>query len=410
MNRIIAVTSQKGGVGKTTTAVNLAESFARLGHRVLIVDCDPQGGAGGFGKMKSAATKGIIQAMRGECEARETISPLFDEKVFGCAISNRAPADLLAFEALSADGKLSDFIKEISPEFDYLIIDTPVGSSAMIKAVLEAADEMLLTINCRAATVKALPDFIRLAQWLKTEVNPELKLAGIAVAMFRAEDHSEKKILDHFRTKLPRGLFLETAIPFDQNLEMASIRSLPALKVSATADTARAYLDMAVEIKQREGELAEGKAVDIGDLIADEISHRADDEASEETDSDRTNFRNRRAEKILAGMCEQAGLIGAVIADRTGLPLAIHSLESGSADTVAAMAPELGKTLEKAAIYMDQPEANNISIDLGSGDRLFLRSFLIDSVRFYLVGICPQTIDPAGEMALAATRLTEELA
>ncbi len=410
MTRIIAVTSQKGGVGKTTTAINLAASLARLGHKILIVDCDPQGGAGSHGSLKSSAGHGMIQILRRECEPSDTITPLFDDKVFGCVIGSKTPADLIYFESRAADGGLPPLIKALAPGFDYLVIDAPVGSSTTIKAILEVADEMLLTVNCKAATVKTLPDFIRLAQWLRTEVNPRLKLAGIAVTMYRDDDHSEKKILDHFRAKLPRGLFLETIIPFDPNLEMASIRSVPALMVSSARETARRYLDMAVEIKQREGELENGAALDLGDLIAEEISERHPEEGRPDDDSDRTNFRNRRTEDILASMCDQANLIGAVIADRTGLPLAIHNLKGGSADTIAAMAPELGKTLEKAAVYMDQPKANNISIDLDSGDRLVLRTFSIDTTRFFLVGLCPQTIDPAGEMVLAATRLTEELA
>jgi chromosome partitioning protein len=399
MSRIITIASQKGGVGKTTTALNLGHSLSRLGEKVLIIDADPQGG---FAlscnlKMRASAGEGWVHVLRNDASYKDIVAYLIADSLAAIGVGIENPEDIVFFEKEAEKGNLGKLIQEAAQDFDYVLIDAPVGVGGIVKALLAESNCYIPVINCRASTVKSIPKLLGLTEWIKDQVNPELDMIGILVTMYDQRNQFETKIFNHFKSRLPGSGFLKTVIPFNAAFEAASMKATPVALVPGGVETAKSYMDLAKEIRAR-------------DLGAASVYITQDDTpvAEESEAGEGGEFHTDFLGGILEKMCSAGGFYGAIIADSMGFPLADFSSPL-AVDTLAAFSSVLGDSLVKAGSMLEQEGANNISMDMNDTDKIVLRSFVVHDSLFYLLAVCPQEVNAPGEMQAAVTAIVDVL-
>ena len=171
MRRIITIASQKGGVGKTTTALNLGYNLSRLGGRVLIVDGDPQGGITIASNLKKRTTMGIVNVLKKECGPGDIVMTTRENTLSIAGIGAMEPEDVLFFEAEALKGSLKELLRSLSREYSYVIVDAPAGIGGIVTSLLGASDSVIMVVHCRTLSLKTLPSFLKLIQWVKDKQN-----------------------------------------------------------------------------------------------------------------------------------------------------------------------------------------------------------------------------------------------
>jgi chromosome partitioning protein len=259
MKRIIAVANQKGGVGKTTTAVNLAASFAATRRNVLLIDIDPQGNATmGCGIEKSQIQRGTADVLLGEIDAASVIVPLANTPGLSLMPSNQ---DLTAAEVrllttmAGRELKLRNALRPIYQQYEVILIDCPPALNMLTLNALVAAQSVLIPMQCEYYALEGLSALVSTIEQIKASVSPNLEIEGILRTMFDPRNNLANEVssqlIAHFGDKVFR-----TIVPRNVRLAEAPSFGKPALQHDKDSRGALAYLALAGEMLRREDEAA----------------------------------------------------------------------------------------------------------------------------------------------------------
>lgn len=248
---IISVVNQKGGVGKTTSTVNLAGTFAGMGKRVLIVDLDPQGHSTehvGFAE-RTTTDRSVLEALMGTLEARECVHRTY-KKNLGIMPSNLR---LGLFNQLPADGnyyKLKEALETISPHFDYIFIDCQPSLSLLTLNALIASNQVLMPVQSEFLALDGLSQLIVTFKEVKAKYQPDLNVLGVVLTMYDKRNRLSAEIRKELEKNFGDNLF-ETVIPRSVRFAEAPSFGKIVADYAPGSDAARSFEKLALEIEQK---------------------------------------------------------------------------------------------------------------------------------------------------------------
>ena len=252
--RILAVANQKGGVGKTTTAVNLAASLAHKGQRVLLIDLDPQGNAtAGSGIDKTDFAAGVYHVLLGEAGAAD--ARLHSEAGgYDLLAANRslAGAEIELVQELAREMRLKQALAAVAGDYDYILIDCPPTLTLLTLNGLVAAHGVLVPMVCEYYALEGISDLVATVRKIRQAVNPDLDIEGIVRTLYNNQNRLSQQVSEQLEQHFGSKLFA-TAIPRNVRLAEAASYGKPALAYDPHAKGTLAYLDLADEILARAG-------------------------------------------------------------------------------------------------------------------------------------------------------------
>ena len=254
MPKVIAITNQKGGVGKTTTAINLAAALALDGRKVLLVDCDAQGNAtSGLGqKGKNAPGRTIYEAITNpDADVHDFILPTTVERLSIIpATRDLSGAEIELITVEDRERRLKNLLAQLRDEFDFIIIDSPPSLGLLTLNALVAADRVLIPLHCEYFALEGLADLVATMRRVRASLNPSLDIEGVLLTMnderTNLGQQVSRDVREFFKDKVYR-----TVIPRNVRLAEAPSHGLPAVTYDARSRGAEAYFAFAREVLQR---------------------------------------------------------------------------------------------------------------------------------------------------------------
>ena len=258
MTKVIAVTNQKGGVGKTTTAINLAASLALEGRKVLLVDCDAQGNAtSGVGMKGERAPAGTLyEAITGAgANVHDFILKTSTERLSLIpATRDLSGAEIELISVDDREGRLKNLLAPLRDEFDFVIIDSPPSLGLLTLNALVAADKVLIPLHCEYFALEGLADLVATMRRVRASLNPTLDIEGVLLTMnderTNLGQQVSKDVREFFKEKVYR-----TVIPRNVRLAEAPSHGQPAVTYDARSRGAEAYFAFAKEVLERNEEV-----------------------------------------------------------------------------------------------------------------------------------------------------------
>lgn len=255
MGHVLAVVSQKGGVGKTTTAVNLAAAFARRGLKTLIVDVDPQGAVRyGVGLKRDHSVYGFADYLSGARSLRDIILPTalpWLRVILAGTVSDSA--DHGAYQRMVAEtDMLPQLLETARARCHLVVVDTPPGLGEITRTVLQNSQHVVVPLQCEPLALQTTPQILRGIQDVVLE-NDALTLEGILLTMFEAGNPASERVLDYVRKHLPANIVFRQVIPRSVAAADAFAAGQPVVIRSPADSVAQAYVNVATALSERFG-------------------------------------------------------------------------------------------------------------------------------------------------------------
>ena len=254
MGKVIAIANQKGGVGKTTTTVNLGASLAIAEKRTLILDFDPQGNASSaFGIDRSSLDEkgSVYHALIGQKPLSEVIQPTEMDCLFVApANGDLAGAEIELVGAFAREGKLKKALAEVQDQFDYILIDCPPSLGLLTINALNAAQSFLVPLQCEYFALEGLSQLLHTVSLIRQSINPQLVEEGIVLTMFDSRNNLANEVVKEVRSHFGDKVF-QTIVPRNVRLSECSSFGKPILLYDIDSKGCLAYLNLAKEVLAR---------------------------------------------------------------------------------------------------------------------------------------------------------------